>query len=124
MADAVARQQLADAAPLLAETWQVMGQCLQSAGLAPLPVFGKPPASVELRPDSLDHSFALCAGWRAADGTYQGVLVLNGNGKSFSEFDVLLPHPRKPGWFIEAVTAWGELGRLKAELRLLPGLME
>ena len=43
-------------------------------------------------------------------------------GQAFAGFDVLLPHPRKPAWVIEAVTAWGRVGALKSELRLLPAL--
>jgi len=34
----------------------------------------------------------------------------------------LRPHPHKPLWMVEAVTAWGRVGALKSELRLLPAL--
>jgi len=36
-----------------------------------------------------------------------------------AEFDLLVPHPSKPRWFIEAVTVWGRDGVVKAKPRLL-----
>jgi hypothetical protein len=32
---------------------------------------------------------------------------------------LLEPHPNQPGWFVEAIIAWGEPAALKCEARLL-----
>ncbi|THG77216.1 hypothetical protein E5198_16815, partial [Pseudomonas sp. A-1] len=97
--------------------------CLARAGVdAPLAVAGTPPARGELREDPYDHSQALYAEWRDAGGALLGSLLVHADGQAFAEFDVMLAHPRRPQWVIEAVTAWGRVGALKSELRLLPAL--
>lgn len=88
----------------------------------PLAVAGTPGSRSELREDPFDHSQALYAEWRTPGGALLGSVLVNGDGQAFAEFDVLLPHPRRPAWVIEAVTAWGRVGALKSELRLLPAL--
>ncbi|MBB3103907.1 hypothetical protein [Azomonas macrocytogenes] len=118
------KQRIEEAEPLFAEIWQIMALTLQKAGLDPLVVFGQVPNHSELREDSFDQTFALYTEWRTQIGVYLGNIVVNGNGQSFAEFDVLLPHPQKPCWFVEAVTAWGVYGELRSELRLLPALEE
>lgn len=72
-----------------------------------------------LRKDPFDGSEALYVDWSLAIGRPAGNVLLHANGMAFAEMDVLLPHPRKPQWFVEAVTAWGQRGSVKAELRLL-----
>ena len=57
--------------------------------------------------------------WRDSNAQKQGSLIINSDGSFHGEFDLLLPHPRKPGWYIEAVTVWGRDGVVKAEPRLL-----
>lgn len=122
MADRL-EQQLEAAAPLLAELWPALAACLARAGVdAPLAVAGTPPARGELREDSYDRSLALYAEWRSAGGALLGSLLVHADGQAFAEFDVLRPHPQKPLWMVEAVTAWGRVGALKSELRLLPAL--
>ncbi|CAD5376557.1 hypothetical protein OF001_U150086 [Pseudomonas sp. OF001] len=116
-------QRLEAAAPLLAELWPALAACLQRAGIEEaLAVAGTPPARGELREDPYDHSQALYAEWRSAGGALLGSLLVHADGQAFAEFDVLLAHPRRPQWVIEAVTAWGRVGALKSELRLLPAL--
>ena len=115
-------QRLIATQPLLDETWQVMANSLLKVGLEPLAVFGTAPVHAELREDTFDQSYALYAEWRSAQDTYLGSVVVNGNGQSFSEFDVLLPHPQKKQWVIEAITVWGVQGGLRTEFRLLPAL--
>lgn len=116
------QQRLDAAAPLLAELWPATAACLVRAGLDPLALAGTPPTRSELREDPYDHSRALYAEWRSAGGALLGSLLVHADGQAFAEFDVLRPHPRKPLWMVEAVTAWGRLGALKSELRLLPAL--
>jgi hypothetical protein len=57
--------------------------------------------------------------WRDAHQQKRGSLVINSDGSYFAEYDVLCMHPKKPHWFVEAVTAWGRDGEVKAEPRLL-----
>ncbi len=58
--------------------------------------------------------------WRNRVDQRVGKLVFNSDGSFFAEYDLCLPHPREPGLFVEAVTAWGRAGRIKTEARLLP----
>jgi len=57
--------------------------------------------------------------WRDAHAQKCGSLIINSDGSFHGEFDLLVLHPRKPRWFIEAVTVWGRDGVVKAEPRLL-----
>ncbi len=57
--------------------------------------------------------------WRDARGQKRGSLTINSDGSYYAEFDLLVLHPRKPHWFIEAVTVWGRDGVVRAEPRLL-----
>jgi hypothetical protein len=58
--------------------------------------------------------------WRNHINERVGKLVFNSDGSFFAEFDVCVRHPRKPDFFVEAVTAWGRGGNVRAEARLLP----
>ena len=49
-----------------------------------------------------------------------GRLQFNSDGSFYAEYDVVKPHPKKPDWFVEAVTVWGKEDNIKAEARLLP----
>lgn len=116
-------QRLQEVEPLFAEVWQALAGLLCAAGLEqPLAVAGTPHSHAEVRVDSFDQNQSLYAEWRTSAGGYQGSILVHGNGQAFAEFDVLLPHPCKPAWVIEAATAWGYRGALKSELRLLPAL--
>jgi hypothetical protein len=57
--------------------------------------------------------------WRDARGQRRGSLTINSDGSYFAEFDLLMLHPGRPRWFIEAVTVWGRDGVVRAEPRLL-----
>ncbi|MDD5365650.1 MAG: hypothetical protein PHR30_09945 [Gallionellaceae bacterium] len=57
--------------------------------------------------------------WRNALNERVGKLLINSDGSFFAEYDLCVRHPRKPEWFIEAVTAWGRGDLVKAEPRLL-----
>lgn len=57
--------------------------------------------------------------WRDARAQKCGSLTLNSDGSYCGEFDLLVMHPGKPRWFVEAVTVWGRDGVVKAEPRLL-----
>ncbi len=49
-----------------------------------------------------------------------GRLQFNSDGSFYAEFDVVKPHPSKTKWFVEGVTAWGQVDNMKAEAKLLP----
>lgn len=88
-------------------------------------VHGEMPTDVqycELRNDSLDNSASFYGEWHDAEGRLLGNLIAHAGGVFFAEYDVLCVHPNDPRWFVEAVTAWGSPGVIKAELRLLPAL--
>jgi hypothetical protein len=48
-----------------------------------------------------------------------GSLQFNSDGTFYAEYDVVRPHPAKPKWFVEGVTAWGNADRITAEAKLL-----
>lgn len=58
--------------------------------------------------------------WRNGLHERVGKLVVNSDGSYFAEYDLCVRHPRRPDWFIEAVTAWGRGSQVRAEPRLLP----
>lgn len=49
-----------------------------------------------------------------------GSLQFNSDGTFYAEYDVVKPHPGKAKWFVEGVTAWGNVENIKAEAKLLP----
>jgi len=77
-------------------------------------------AQFHLAQDPADGSYSLQGEWRDAGGHKHGNLVFHADGSFLVEHDIVLPHPRKPQWFVEAVTAWGKAGQIKTEPRLLP----
>jgi len=58
--------------------------------------------------------------WRNREDYKCGELLFHADGTFFAEYDVIRQHPRKPRWFVEAVTAWGRGTIIKSEPRLLP----
>lgn len=77
-------------------------------------------ASFEMRQDPFDGSEAFFGFWQLSGSARRGEFILYGDGKAFVEVDVLLKHPSKPNYFIEAVTVWGKADALKAEFKLMP----
>lgn len=76
----------------------------------------------ELRKDVVDGSAAFYGEWWDAHGGKVGSVIVHASGEFFAEYDVLINHPTDKRWFVEAVTAWGRPGVVKAELRLLEAL--
>lgn len=56
--------------------------------------------------------------WR--DGDRYGTVRFLADGRVFAEYQVLLPHPSRPGQAIEAVSVWGTAGALKGDPVLMP----
>lgn len=106
----------------LTELWKAMRKELEKVGLSEslperMPEFGH----AELKRDDFDGSDSLYAEWRKEKQMIGNVIIHN-NATAFAEYDVVLAHPSKKSWFIEAVTAWSSNGKVQAELRLLPAL--
>ncbi len=66
----------------------------------------------------------LCAYWQNPRGHRIGQMKFHGDGSFYAEYDVVLPHPKDPRWFVEGVAAWGRDGLIKSEAKLLPALGE
>jgi hypothetical protein len=84
------------------------------------PVYGE--ARFETRRDPFSGEDSLCACWHDANGHRIGEMKFHADGTFFAEYDVVLPHPRDPRWFVEGVVAWGRDGVIKSEAKLLPAL--
>ena len=76
----------------------------------------------EVRKDVVDGSEAFYGEWWDARDRKIGSVIVHATGEFFAEYDVLIGHPTDKRWFVEAVTAWGKPGVVKAELRLLAAL--
>lgn len=53
-----------------------------------------------------------------------GRLQFNSDGSFYAEYDVIKQHPQDEMQFIEAVTVWGKDEMIKAEVKLLPMLVD
>lgn len=86
--------------------------------IASFPIYDE--ANFRLVKDPYTGDLNLAATWLDGQRQKLGSLQFNSDGTCYAEFDVVKPHPRKSRWFVEAVTAWGKQGELKAEAKLLP----
>jgi hypothetical protein len=86
------------------------------------PVYGQ--ASFESSPDLYSGEDTVCAYWQNAQGYRIGEMKFHGDGSFYAEYDVVLPHPKDPRWFVEGVVAWGRDGVIKGEAKLLPALSD
>ncbi|SMF28659.1 hypothetical protein SAMN02745866_01841 [Alteromonadaceae bacterium Bs31] len=118
----LAQQRLEAEWPLIEQLWWAMREALRPLGL-----LNHVPAELKyfdllyIKSDPFDASESLFGEWRE-NNSLLGSVVIHENGNAFAELDILIPHPLKKAWFIEAVTAWGTRENIKAELRLLPSL--
>ena len=62
--------------------------------------------------------------WRDQKGNKQGEILFHFDGSFYAEYDVISEHPKKPQWFVEAVTAWGRDKLIKSEAKLLPSITD
>ncbi len=77
-------------------------------------------ATYRLERDPATSEYSLVGDWLSVQGMKLGTLLFHADGSFFVEQDVVRPHPRRSGWFVEAVNAWGRDEEIKAEARLLP----
>lgn len=90
--------------------------------IAMKPVYSE--ASFEASRDPFSGKDTLCAYWRSPKGHRVGEMKFHADGTFFAEYDVVLPHPKDPRWFVEGVVAWGREDVIKSEAKLLPALGE
>jgi len=79
-------------------------------------------ARFETSKDPYSGEETVCAYWQNARGYRIGELKFHGDGSFYGEYDVALPHPTDPQWFVEGVTAWGKDQLIKSEAKLLAAL--
>ena len=91
-------------------------------GFAPAEVVLDPveQAVFRLEKDPYIGRFSLVGEWFDAGGGRRGSLLFHADGSFFVEQDVIRVHPTRPGWFVEAVNAWGREADIRVEARLLP----
>jgi hypothetical protein len=77
-------------------------------------------ASFELSRDPSNGEYSLVCEWRDKNGLKQGTILFHADGSFFAEYDVVCEHPFNNNMFVEAVTAWGNVGLIKSEARLIP----
>jgi hypothetical protein len=76
-------------------------------------------ARYRLEKDPATSEYSLVGDWVSEQGMKLGTLLFHADGSFFVEQDVVRAHPRRKGWFVEAVNAWGKGNEIKAEARLL-----
>lgn len=74
-------------------------------------------ARFTLKTDPFSQEVSLNGAWQ--DGSRFGSVTLFTDGRVFAEYQILAPHPRLPGQFIEAISVWGRAGAFKSEAVLL-----
>lgn len=105
---------------LIHAAWHRMLELLHPLQLRPdLPSAPPDFQQSERRTDPFDGSSAFYGFWSFSAWGGSGSLIIHADGKIFLEVDVLQPHPKRPGFFVEGVNVWGAAGSLKAELKLL-----
>lgn len=110
---------------LLAELRYVMSSTLAKVGIdEALTIIPRKFNHQELIFDRYDQSTGLYLEWHNSKGQIQGHVCVHADHQVYAEFDLLRRHPIDRMWMIEAIEAWGSLGEVKAELRLMPALAE
>lgn len=63
--------------------------------------------------DPFSQEDSLVATWRG--GERFGTATFFPDGRIFAEYQVLLPHPQRPGAYVESVQVWGKPEKLRGE---------
>ena len=96
-----------------AEVCQAIRRQVEKLGL----MFGDEPvwaeASFVEQADPYTGEHSLVGTWRGK--ARYGTVTLFPDGRVFAEYQVLLPHPKMPGYYVEAVQVWGRAGALKGD---------
>lgn len=70
-------------------------------------------AAFSTEADPYSGEISQVATWRGK--SRYGKATLFADGRVFAEYQILLPHPRQPDCYVEAVQIWGRPGALKGE---------
>jgi len=117
------QKRLLEARPICEAAVAGMRQELGKLGLAEeVELMQVEAAEFSISTDPSDASESLTGLWRDGRGFYIGSIVVHADNSFFAEYGMAVPHPKKSGWFIDAITAWGRDGVVKSEPRLLPTL--
>ncbi len=121
MTDAV-QARLTEVAPLAAAVCAALQQQVDRLGFPDGEIRISDPliADYRLERDSASGEHSLLGEWRDGKSQKIGNLVFHAGGSFFVEHDVIREHPARPGWFVEAVNAWGCGDDIRAEPRLIP----
>lgn len=76
-------------------------------------------AEFELVRDPYTRQDNLKLNWLDTQKQRIGFLQFNSDNSFYAEYDVVQVHPKKPRWFVEAVSAWGTAADIKTEAKLL-----
>ena len=116
------RARLAEVAPLAETVRAALQAQLDRLGFPDGSVTVGDPAAADYRLelDPASGDYGLLGEWRDRRGQKLGTLVFHADGTFFVEYDVVRLHPRRPGWFVEAVNAWGRGADIRVEPRLMP----
>ncbi|WP_404361329.1 hypothetical protein [Methylotuvimicrobium sp. KM1] len=99
---------------------RAIGESIRKLDLAEnvgFPVFDQ--AEFRLVTDPYSRHDDLVGYWFDAERQRVGQIQFHGDGSFYAEYDVLKPHPVKPDYFIDTMTAWGRKGQIKTEAQLL-----
>ncbi len=113
-------QHIAAAQPTLEALHSAMQGRLTALGLGDCPLSPIDTLSFTLEQDPASGQPSLVGVWRDARGYKQGEALFHADGSYYAEHDVVRPHPHKPRWFVEAITAWGKGDEVKCDPRLIP----
>lgn len=117
------QERLVEARPICESAIVSMRQALEKLGLArEVELMEVDAADFTLSTDPSNGSQSLIGVWKDSRGFYVGSIVVHSDNSFFAEYGMAAPHPKKHGWFIDAITAWGRDGVVKSEPRLLPTL--
>jgi hypothetical protein len=99
-----------------------MAQCIAKLGFPEdvnikIPQFSE--AEFSLLTDPYTQSRDLVGYWYDANKQRIGQIKFNCEDGFYAEYDVVLPHPRKKGFFVEAINAWGKQDNIRSEAKLL-----
>lgn len=70
-------------------------------------------ASIAEQADPASGARSLVGTWRGK--ARYGTVTFFPDGRVFAEYQVLLPHPKLAGQYVEAVQVWGRAGALKGD---------
>ncbi|MGD2118575.1 MAG: hypothetical protein PVG66_09460 [Chromatiales bacterium] len=121
MSDEELDRRYAQVEPLAERIAQSLQREIDKLGFADYELELLPPADAiyRLEKDTASGEYSLIGDWLNDMGLKMGTLVFHADGSFFAEQDIVLRHPLKPRWFVEAVNAWGKGEEIKAEARLL-----